>query len=97
MVNKYLKELKEIVLDSLKTEDVKIFIFGSRARNDNSPASDVDIGLIPKNSLDPIKLSMLKEKIGDSNIPYKVEIVNFNDVSEEFKKEAMKNTEIWKD
>ncbi len=40
---------------------------------------------------------MLKEKFENSNIPYKVEIVNFNIVSEEFKQEALKDIEIWKD
>ena len=97
MENKYLLELKELVLKELENEKVKVFIFGSRARGDNYIASDVDIGLIPYGSLNTRKITILKEKIENSNIPYKVEIVNFNEVSEDFKNEALKDIERWKD
>ena len=97
MENKYLSELKKLVLDFLKNEKVKIFIFGSRARGDNQYNSDVDIGLIPRGNIDTIKISLLKEKVENSNIPYKVQIVNFNDVSEDFKNEALKDITVWKD
>ena len=97
MTNKYIEQLKELVLEELKDEHVKVFLFGSRARNDNYIASDVDIGFIPGNNFNEKKITMLKEKFENSNIPYKVEIVNFNIVSEEFKQEALKDIEIWKD
>lgn len=97
MSNAYLDQLKEMVLEALKNEKVKIFIFGSRARKDNYTASDVDIGYIPYDKFDDKKITMLKYKLENSNIPYKVEIVNFNQVSEEFKQEALKDIIIWKD
>lgn len=97
MENKYLLPLKNLVLDELKNENVKIFLFGSRAKGDNYQASDVDIGLIPCNDLDEFKISLLKEKIENSSIPYKVQVVNFNHVSEDFKKEALKDIIAWKD
>jgi len=95
--NKYLTQLKNLVLDELKSQNVKIFMFGSRVRRDNYIGSDVDIGLIPKGNLDSKKITILKEKIENSTIPYKVEIVNFNEVSEDFRNEALKDIEIWKD
>jgi len=97
MDNKYLLELKDLVLNELKGEKVKVFVFGSRARGDNYIASDVDIGYIPKDNFDDKKITFLKEKIENSTIPYKVQVVNFNRVSEDFKKEALKDIEIWKD
>ena len=97
MQNKYIEQLKKIVLDELKSQNIKIFMFGSRARRDNYIGSDVDIGLIPESKIDSSKISLLKEKIDNSNIPYKVQIVNFKEVSERFKNEAMKDIEIWKD
>lgn len=43
-------------------------------------------------------LLRLKELvIEDSNIPYKVEVVNFSEVSEGFKKSALKEAIVWKD
>lgn len=97
MENKYLEELKRLTLNLLKDEEVKIFVFGSRARRDHREASDVDIGLIPRGKIDEAKIAVLKEQIENSNIPYKVEIVNLSEASEDFKKEALKEVIIWKD
>ncbi len=55
MTNKYIEQLKELVLEELKDEHVKVFLFGSRARNDNYIASDVDIGFIPGNNFNEKK------------------------------------------
>ncbi len=96
-MNKYLAELKNLILEALKNERVKVFVFGSRARGDNYQASDVDIGYIPYDNFDTKKITFLKEKFENSNIPYKVEMVNFNEVSEDFKNEALKDIEVWKD
>ena len=95
--NKYLEELKNLVLEILKDEKVKIILFGSRARSDNNVVSDVDIGLMPYGKIDKKKVILLKEKIEDLNIPYKVELVNFLEVSEDFRKEAAKGAIVWKE
>lgn len=95
--NEHLKKLKKITLELLKDEKVKIVLFGSRARKDNNIGSDVDIGILPLGEFDERKLTILREWIEQLNIPYKVEIVNFAEVSESFKKAAMKEAVIWKD
>ena len=82
-------------MNSLKGEKVKIILFGSRARGDNHWTSDVDIGLIPEGSIDKKKLVLLRERIENLNIPYKVEIVNFAEVSEAFEREATKEMVVW--
>jgi len=95
--NKYIWKLKEIVMEFLKYDKVKVILFGSRARGDNYISSDVDIGIIPYGKFDDKKITLLKEKTENLNIPYKVEIVNFMEVSKEFKQEALKKVVIWKD
>ncbi len=97
MENKYILKIKELVLDFLKDEEVKIILFGSRARKDGSIFSDVDIGVMPCGELDEARLTLLREKVEYLNVPYKVEIVNFSEVSLEFKKEALKGAIVWKD
>ena len=89
--------LKEHVLDFLGSENIKIVVFGSRARGDNIVCSDIDIGIIPKGEFDRNSLTLLREFIENSNIPYKVDIVDFSSTSEQFKREALKDAEIWKD
>jgi len=95
--NKYIWKLKEIVMEFLKYDKVKVILFGSRARGDNYISSDIDIGIIPYGKFDDKKITLLKEKTENLNIPYKVEIVNFMEVSKEFKQEALKKVVIWKD
>ncbi|MBF0216979.1 MAG: nucleotidyltransferase domain-containing protein [Candidatus Omnitrophica bacterium] len=97
MVDKYLLMLKELVLDEFKRDAVKIVLFGSRARKDNSFRSDIDIGLIPAGDFDAIRISVLREKVEGLNIPYKIDIVNLNETSEDFRKQALKGALIWKD
>ena len=95
--NEYLLIIKEAVLSSLEGEPVKIVLFGSRARQDYRSASDVDIGILPKENFSHDKLTILRERIENLNVPYKVEVVNFNEVSEDFKREALKEVVVWKE
>jgi len=93
----YIQELKRYVLEILKEEEVKIILFGSRARKGNKVINaDVDIGIIPQPEFDKTKLVFLRDKIEELNIPYKTDIVDFSCVSEDFKKEALKEVEVWK-
>jgi hypothetical protein len=92
-----LDKLRKFLLDFLEDEDVKIILFGSRARGDFINVSDVDIGIIVGKGFDRRKLILLRECIEEFNIPYKVEIVDLSEVSEEFKQTALREAIIWKD
>ncbi len=94
---KYIFKLKKEITTFLKNENVKIVIFGSRARGDNYPTADIDVGIIPYGKFDNAKIALLREKIEGLNVPYKVGIVNFAEVSESFKNEALKQVIVWKD
>jgi len=96
-MNKHIRELRDQVLRFLGNEDVKIIVFGSRARSNSISFSDVDIGIIPKGQFNRGKLALLMEFIENSNIPYKIDIVDFSATSEQFRKEALKDTMIWKE
>ena len=97
MKRDFIALLKDEVLELLKEEDVSVVLFGSRARSDESVLSDVDIGVIPKGHFNRTKLVLLREAVENMNIPYKIDIVDFSLVSKEFKEEALKKVEIWKD
>lgn len=94
--DKYLRKLRQELLSCLANEPVKIYLFGSRARGEARTASDIDIGLIPTAPLRPGTLSMLRERVENLNIPYKVEIVNLLATSEEFRRHALEDARIWK-
>jgi hypothetical protein len=92
-----INKLKEVFLEFFKEEDVKVVLFGSRARGKFVNTSDVDVGVILDNGVDRKKLILLREYIDELNIPYKVEIVDFSTVSDDFKKMALKEAVVWKD
>ena len=87
---------KKIILEELENSDCKIFLFGSRATKENHRFSDMDIGIIPGKDFDHRVLYSLKDKLADSIVPFKVDIVNFGQVGNGFKKEAMKNIVWWR-
>lgn len=88
---------KEIILKELQAYDCKIFLFGSRATKNNHRFSDMDIGVIPGKNFDAKILFSITEKLNDSVIPFKVQVVNFAAVTETFKQEALKNIIRWKE
>jgi predicted nucleotidyltransferase len=97
MKNDFLVLLKTRVLESLRQEPVKIILFGSRASGKASPASDVDLAIIPYGRYNKSKITRLRDQIEEMNIPYYVDLVNFDDVSDAFKQAALKGSVAWKD
>lgn len=92
------REFDAILSAFVKNEDTKIYIFGSRARGDNYPASDIDVGVLFESGVKDgrFKLSLIREKFENSNIPQKVDVIDLNDTSEEFRNEIFKEAIEWK-
>ncbi len=93
----HIEGLKDALVNFLRGENARVFLFGSRARGDSAVASDVDIGVVPGKGFPKEKLTLLREFIENLNVPYKVEIVDFSEVSEQFKREALKDAVVWKE
>ncbi|MCZ7372505.1 MAG: nucleotidyltransferase domain-containing protein [Candidatus Methanoperedens sp.] len=93
---KSLEQIKSMILETFRDDDIRIMLFGSRARGDYNRRSDIDIGILPGKKYNYKKLIFLKEKLENINIPYKVDIVDISKVSEIFRKKALKEGEIWK-
>ena len=74
---------------------VKIYLFGSRARGDNSPSSDIDIALDVGRKIDLYELSLINEEIEESTIPFTVDVIDLYNVSEDFKKNILKDGKLW--
>ena len=72
---KTIEDLKQFLQEFFKDEDVKIYLFGSRAEGKNSPYSDIDLAFESNRDISK-KLSQLKYILEESNLPYKVDIVN---------------------
>jgi predicted nucleotidyltransferase len=64
--------------------DLKAYIFGSRAIGKNRINSDIDIALKSKDTELDKKIYILKDRLEESNLPYKVDIVNWNRILKEY-------------
>jgi hypothetical protein len=93
---KYLSMIKEIIFSIIDKNEYKVFLFGSRATVRFNRYSDVDIGLLGNKPLGKAYYKIIN-KIEESNIPYKVDIIDFALVDEKFKKIALQEIEIWND
>lgn len=86
--------IKEVFGRHLRAGDYRLFFFGSRVKGDNSPRSDIDVGIEGAQRLSSeIKLS-IEEELQNLPILYKIDLVDFANVSEDFRKTALKNIEV---
>ena len=83
------KEIKNILQNFIDFKKSKVFIFGSRAKGASRKFSDYDIGIIGRKSLDFKKISLIKDKFEESDLPYRVDVVDFSTVSKNFKNIAL--------
>lgn len=79
--------ITKILRTHLDSNENKAFIFGSRADGTAQKYSDYDIGIEGK-KLEDMTIFELNEEFENSDLPYLVDIVDFNTVSENFRSEA---------
>ncbi|WP_029520312.1 nucleotidyltransferase domain-containing protein [Persephonella sp. IF05-L8] len=72
---KTIEDLRQFLEKFFKEEDVKIYLFGSRAEGKNTPYSDIDLAFESDKDISK-KLSQLRYILEESNLPYKVDIVD---------------------
>ncbi len=91
----YLNILKELVSKYIPADEYIVFLFGSRAAHSNHDRSDIDIGVWGTKPLPILIKVALEEEIEESRIPFRVDIVDFSRVGDQFKKEALQTIEVW--
>lgn len=92
------KEVKDkiIVLLTALFPQAKIYLFGSRARGRNSPFSDIDIAIDAGKRLPMTDIDEAKSVMEALNIPYKVDIVDYDHISASMQEMIQKEKIIWK-
>lgn len=87
---KTIEEIKRILFRHLDPQKHQAFIFGSRAMGSGKKFSDIDIGIISPEKIGAELLGNIREESENSNLPYNIDIVDFNTVSERFRNFALK-------
>jgi predicted nucleotidyltransferase len=76
--------------------DVKIYLFGSRARGTNRPMADIDIALDGGKELSRADVDEIKSMFKESNIMYVIDVVDFHSITELMQQQILKDRVIWK-
>jgi len=85
----HLKIVQEILNDVIP--DREVWVFGSRAKRTARDTSDLDLVVIGETSLDFKTLAALRDAFSESNIPYKVDVVDWVNISETFREMISKD------
>lgn len=88
------KQIVGIVKKWLELPHYKVFVFGSHVDGTATERSDIDIGIEAKEKVPVLEKLEIEAELADLPILQKIDLVDFNDVSEDFKKVALKKIEV---
>ena len=66
--------------------DVEVRAFGSRVSGTIKEYSDLDLVIVGEFKIDPKVLMQLKDDFEESDIPFRVEILDWHSISDEFRR-----------
>lgn len=89
------KETMIRLLDAL-FPNVKIYLFGSRARGTHRPTSDIDIALDAGRELSFLEIARARNVLDTLYVPEKIDVVDLLSVQQEFKDKILKEGIVWK-
>ena len=79
-----LKTVKQILARHVPEYDV--CAFGSRVKGTARDSSDLDLAVMTDRPLDTLRLADLREAFSESDLPFKVDIVDWMTTKDDFKK-----------
>ena len=95
--DRYVNRIRQLVLEELRGQRVRVYFFGSRVKDMPTLGSDVDLaneGLGPENRR---IIRQLREKLEESTIPYKVDVIDLDQLDDEFRRSVLATGILWKD
>ncbi len=87
MINVTEKQM-QIVFSILKrfVPDCEVRVFGSRYKGNVKEYSDLDLAIVGKEKLDWKIIADMKDAFEESDLPYRVDLLDWNAISSEFRK-----------
>lgn len=76
---------EKIVAEILDRHKIEVYVFGSRAKGTARTLSDLD--LCVKQKCDKRRIRKLHEDFEESNLPFKVDLIVWNEISASFQKQ----------
>ena len=76
--------------------NVKVYLFGSWARGEERRSSDIDIALDWVGGAPPDKLARLRDVLAESDVPFRVDVVDLSSAGEVLAGKVAKEGVQWK-
>ncbi len=92
-VAKLKRELLEIIGRHIDLAEYGVFFFGSRLEARGDERSDIDIGIEGPRRIPAGALACIREEIERMPLLYKIDVVDFREASEDFRRVALKKVE----
>lgn len=91
-----LEMVKKVVLAALEKYDVKIYLFGSWARQSEKRSSDIDIAIEHEGDLPATVLPELRTMLEESNIPYRIDVLDLTLAEDFLRRKVIKEGIAWR-
>lgn len=91
-----LDELERLVRERLRGRPARVFLFGSAARGEAGPTSDLDLAVLPLGPLPVGLLAGLRETLEDSGLVRRVDVVDLSQASAALRREVEREGVEWR-
>ncbi len=88
----YLSIVKEIL--TRHVPEYEVWVFGSRVGGRVKPHSDLDLAIITSSPLELVRLGELRDAFAESDLPIRVDVVDWFSATDEFKDVIRKKYEV---
>ena len=92
-----LAEVRRIAQETLAEEEVTVYLFGSWARGEATSRSDIDLAVESQTPLPRGLLARLRERLEESHIPYRVDVVDLQKTDAAFRRRVLEEGILWSD
>ena len=90
-----LQQVRSVVASVAEKANVQVYLFGSWVRGEERVTSDIDLAIEGE---DASEMAMqVREALEESNIPYRVDVVNLVEASPALLANVRKEGILWKD
>lgn len=89
------KNIISCILNKNLSPQIKVYVFGSRAKCTSKQYADLDLALESDEIIDSTIIDKLHIEFEDSMLPFKVDIIDLKNIDEDFYNAIVNDLVIW--
>ena len=87
------KDIPAVIGKYLDLNEYRVFLFGSRVNDKGDDRADIDVGIEGTREVPGVAMVEIREALENLPTLYKIDVVDFKKVGEEFREVALTHTE----